>query len=219
MLKTMKITCISAANIEPARQHSASTRACELLRDLIHENDPSVQVDILPLIDHEMIPCRMCGACMQTGLCAHDSAYNRVHAAIIDSDALFVVCPHYAPLPSKLMMLLEKMQELTYLRGCQDGNYRPSYFSHPVGLIAHGGQTDAALPYYRTTLLDPLAGSFKSVGMKVIGVDDEWPNGIAFGITNLTLPPDSIFVTIEHDWSAIRRKMIPLVKNVLADIK
>ena len=39
--------------------------------------------------------------------------------------------------------------------------------------------------------------------------------GVAFGIRELHKPTDSIFVTITHDWGAIRQRLTPLVKNVL----
>jgi hypothetical protein len=68
-------------------------------------------------------------------------------------------------------------------------------------------------------LLDPLANAFASVQMRVIGAGEQWPNGVTFGIKSLTMPPDSIFVTIEHDWQVIRQRIQPLVENVLAAIK
>lgn len=216
----MKITCISASNVEPAREHSASTRACELIRELVQSADgPQAQVDILPLLDYEMKPCRMCGKCLEAGECVRDAAFNQIYAHLRDADGVFVVCPHYAPLPSKLMILLEKLQEICYLNGCQDQAYRTVVFRKPLGLVAHGGQTAEALPYYKKALLDPLAMAFASVQMRVIGAGEQWPTGVTFGITQLSLPPGSIFVTIEHDWDNIRTRLAPLVHNVLAEIE
>ena len=212
----MKITCISASNVEPARGHSASTRTCELVREIIRaEGFPNAEVKILPLIDYEMTPCRMCGKCFTAGKCVRDEAFNSVHDEIKSSDALFVVCPHYAPLPSKVMMLLEKMQEIWYLNWCQDNNYSAPYSERPIGLIAHGGQTAEALPYYKRTLLDPLANAFASVQFKVISTGEQWPTGAVFGVKNLSLPIGSIFVAIDHDWDEIRERVTPLVRNVL----
>jgi len=215
----MKITCISASNIEPARSHSASTRACEIIRQLIQEkHGKNVDVDILPLIDYEMKPCRMCGSCIDAGICVRDDAFNRIYAAIKESDALFVVCPHYAPFPSKLMILLEKLQEIWYLSWCQDNHYRAAYAGLPLGLVGHGGQSDQALPYYQKALLDPLAAAFSSVEMKVVGAGDDAPNGVVFGITDLRQNPGSIFVSIDHDWECIRLKLAPLVDNVMTEV-
>ena len=129
-----------------------------------------------------------------------------------------MVCPHYAPIPSKVMILLEKLEEMAYLKYCQDNTFRTPLHGKPIGIIAHGGQTEEALPYYKTALLDPLASAFASVGMRVIGASEQWPNGITFGIQSLKMPSDSIFVTIEHDWQVIRQRIQPLVENVIAAI-
>jgi multimeric flavodoxin WrbA len=215
----MKIVCISASNIDVARQNSASTHACELIRDLVRETSgPAVEVDILPLIDAKLKPCRMCGKCLATGKCSHDKDFNRIYEQLESADAVFVVCPHYAPLPSKMMILLEKMEEICYLNWCQNHDYHTIVFNKPIGLVAHGGQTAEALPYYKTALLDPLAAAFASIQMRVVGVDEQWSNGVTFGIKNLSLSCDSIFVYIEHDWGEIRQRLTPLVNNVLAQI-
>jgi multimeric flavodoxin WrbA len=213
----MKITCISASNVEPAREHSASTRACELIRDLA-QAEGDAQVTIVPLIDYEMKPCRMCGKCVEAGKCVHDRAFNQVYQRLAEADAVFVVCPHYAPFPSKMMILLEKLQEICYLNWCQDQGYRTIVHQKPVGLVAHGGQTAEAIPYYKKALLDPLALSFASVQMKVVGAGEQEPNGVAFGIKDLSLTPGSLFVSIEHDWDDIRGMLAPLVKHVLAEV-
>jgi multimeric flavodoxin WrbA len=214
----MNVICISASNIQPARQHSASTRACELIREQITETDASITVEIIPLIDYALKPCRMCGECLPTLRCTQDEAFNRVHSQMQSADAIFLVCPHYAPIPSKVMILLEKMEEMAYLKYCQDNTYRTLLVGKPIGIIAHGGQTEEALPYYKTALLDPLANAFASVQMRVIGAGEQWPNGVAFGIQSLGMPSDSIFITIEHNWEAIRQRIQPLVTNVMAEI-
>lgn len=211
----MNILCISASNVEQARNHSASLRTCEIIQDLIQTSFPA-QVTILPLLDVEMTPCRMCGGCVGASRCARDPEFNRVLAAFNAADAVFMVCPHYAPLPSKVMMLLEKMEEIVFLNGSQDENYRFPPAGKPVGIIAHGGQTSPeAIPYYRTALLNPLANAFRSTGMRVIAAADNAPDGIVFGIRSITLPKGDVFVQIEHDWLLIRTLLTPLVHQVL----
>lgn len=211
----MHITCLSASNIAPARQHSASTRACELIRDMVVAARPDASVEIVPLIDYEMKPCRMCGKCFGAGRCARDEAFNAVYAKMIAAGALFLVVPHYAPIPSKVMILLEKLQEMMFLHSCAVADYRFTLYHKPLGIVAHGGQPVEALPYYKTTLLDPLANAFTSVQVDVVGAGEQWPNGATFGITRLARPDDSIFVTIEHDCADVRRRIEPLVRNVV----
>ncbi len=216
----MKITCISASNVENARQHSASTRTCELVRDLILQNEyPGAQVDIVRLLDYEFTPCRMCGSCFVGGECTRDPEFNEVYQRLQQSDAVFIVCPHYATIPAKLTMLLEKLEEISYLNGCANPEYRSPLYCKPVGLIAHGGQTEEALPYYRRALLEPLANMFGSVGMRVIPLDEDNPLGAVFGIQSINMQTDSIFVNIEHDWDAIRARIAPLVHNMIAQLE
>lgn len=215
----MIITCISASNVEPARETSASTRACELVADLLREGTAleGPVVNILRLLDYELKPCRMCGSCLQWGKCAHDEGFNAVYQAMIAADGLFIVCPHYALIPAKLTILLEKLQEIYYLNYCQDPTYRSPLFQKPLGIIVHGGQTKEALPYYRNALLHPLANIASSVQLQVIQGEAGHP-GAAFGITAINLLAGSIFVQIEHDWGEIRRQISPLVANFRAAI-
>ncbi len=217
----MKVLCISASNIEVARGHSASTRACELVGEMLMEEPlPGLEVEILPLIDYEMVPCRMCGRCLETGKCARDEAFNQVFTKMQAAQAIFLAVPHYAPIPSKVMILLEKMEEIAFLKWCQDETYHFPLAGKPVGVIAHGGQSaPQALPYYKTALLDPLAGALASVGMRPVGAGEEWPNGVTFGIQSLARRPDSVFVAIDHDWEAVRQRIRPLVKNMAGKLK
>ena len=213
----MKYTCISAANIAPARATSASTRACATLAELLHEKDSAAQISVLPLLDYELRPCRMCGDCFDSGFCTHDEAFNAVYRAIIAADAVFLVCPHYAPIPSKVMVLMEKLEELAFLKYCADNNHHTPLYNKPVGIVAHGGQTESAatLGYYKTALLDPLANALASVQMRVAGAGEGWPNGAVFGIRAIGMRPESIFVDITHDWVAIRARLAPLAANVV----
>jgi len=212
----VKILCLSASNIEPFKDRSASTRTCELVRDSVMAKQSDAEVSILPLIDYEVKPCRMCGKCLDAGQCVRDDAFNAVYYALKETDRIFIVCPQYATIPAKLVMLLEKFQEISYLNWCADNSYEFPLTHKPVGLIVHGGQTEEALPQYKVNLLAPLASILRSVGMQVVGVDEDWLDGIAFGITSLTMPQDSIFVKIEHDWGMVHQRVEPLVEKVLS---
>jgi multimeric flavodoxin WrbA len=216
----MKITCISASNIERAREHSTSTRTCELIQELLRvEYAPHAQVEIVRLIDYEFRPCQMCGECFRLDRCCRDEAFNEVYDRLIAADGIFIVSPHYAPIPSKLVMLFEKLEEMVFLRTCDDPLYRFTLHKKPVGIIGHGGQTEEALSYYKTALLDPIATALMAVQMHVVGANEKWPYGVAFGIQNIYPENDSIFVQIEHDWPGIRERIAPLVWNVAVQVQ
>lgn len=131
------------------------------------------------------------------------------------ADVLLVAIPHFALTPSKLIILLEKLQEIVFLEGCQNPTYRSPLYQKPVGLIVHGGPTAKAISYNKIALLAPLANIFTSVQMKVVGGADDYP-GAVFGIRSLSIHPNSIFVGIEHDWEDIHLRLQSLVNNLSA---
>ncbi len=139
---TIHVTCLSASNVELNRDQSASTRACQMIGEILKEEKPDLQaeVEIIPLLDYEMKSCRMCGKCFETGRCARDNAFNQVMDAMARADALFLVCPHYAPFPSKVMILLEKLEEIVFLKSCADPDFRFAWYQKPMGIIAHGAK-------------------------------------------------------------------------------
>ncbi len=212
-----KFICISAANIERARNRSASTRTCELIAGLLHDElGDQAEVEIVRLIDYELNPCRMCGECFNKLHCDRDPAFNQIFEKLLEADAVFIVSPHYAPIPSKLVMLFEKLEEMVFLQITDDPNYRFPLYRKPVGIVAHGGQTESAVSYYKSALLDPIATALSSVQMRIVGATDEWPYGVAFGIEDIKKSEDSIFVEISHNWEKIRERITPLVRNVAA---
>jgi hypothetical protein len=214
----MKFVCISAANIEVARNHSASVRTCQLAGSILAFECPGASIEVVPLIDFDMKPCRMCGECVEFLRCTRDTAFNRVFEKMMSAQGLLVVVPHYAPLPSKLMMLLEKMQEMAYLGWCNDEtNFRFPLSGVPIAIIGHGGQTaPEALEYYQRTLVEPVAGAFAGCGLRIVGAGAQASHGVSFGIQSLKKVPGSIFVDIQHDWDDIRGRITPLVKNLAA---
>jgi multimeric flavodoxin WrbA len=217
----MNIVCISAANISVASGHSASVQACRMIGEMFTAIQPEAGVEILPLIVYEMKPCRMCGDCLKTQRCAHDPAFNQVFEKMIAADALFVVVPHYAPFPSKVMILLEKLQEMGYLGYTNaEKHYHVPLEGKPVGLVGHGGQitTPETTEYYQKQLVDPLAMAFTNCGLRVIGAGEGFPNGVSYGIRSITKPEGSIFVDIQQDWDEVRGRLAPLVKNVAAAV-
>lgn len=218
----MKIVCISCSNVETARENSASTRTCELVRELVLEGHPQAQVEIIPLIDYELKPCRMCADCTEAQRCANDEAFNAIFEKMIAADATIVVVPHYAPLPSKLMMLTETMQEMFFLGWCADAeNYRFPLHGQPVGVIGHGGQETSpeVVAYYQRALVEPVAGAFRAVSMRVIGAGEGGKDGVSFGVQSISRCSGGGCITIQHDWQDIRARIAPLVWNVVKSVE
>ena len=214
----MHIVCISASNIRHARTTSTSTKVCQLIVEILASAaSPGFTSDVIPLVDYELTPCHGCGGCYTTAACRHDAVFNALYARVIQADALFVVAAHYAPIPAKLCMLLEKMEQLAFLpRFHDEGRHSPLYHK-PVGIIGHSGNTEAFLAGYKGPVLDTIANALSwPLDIQIVGVDEQWPNGIIFPVKEVRKSPDSIFPIQEYDWDDIRRRIAPLVYNVCA---
>ncbi len=217
----MKIICLSCSNVQNNKDTSASTRACHLLADLLHEQAPNgVDVETLALIDYALQPCIMCGECFESWMCIYDKAFNELFARLTAADGWFVVVPHYAPLPAKLMILLEKLQEFSYLHSFNELKAPFPLSGKRIGLVAHGGMEDSdrVVEYYRKALLTPLSGAFAGVGMKEVVAAESGAHGVAFGIKRLyRRNAHDILPVIEHDWEMVRARLQPLTKEMLLD--
>ena len=72
-----------------------------------------------------------------------------------------------------------------------------------AALLVHGGSPKEYLSTYKLNLLDPVSSALRGVGMRLVGVGSEWPNGVAFGITAFETVKDSVFPRAVHDWVTI----------------
>ena len=214
----MHIACISAANVRHARAASTSTKACNLIQEIITglPGCADVSVDIIRLVDHELRPCHGCGACYTSGRCADDPVFNALYERLVAADGLFIVSAHYAPIPAKLCMLLEKIEQLAFLPRFHDESCRSPLYGRPVGIIGHGGGTEDVLPWYRGPVLDTIANALSwPVEMRIVGVDVDWPNGVVFPVQSAKRDPAVVFPVQEYDWAEVRRRIEPLVVAAL----
>lgn len=217
----LRVACISTSNVIGRGSASASTRVCQLACDVIVEySSGRAAVEILSLMDLDMKPCRMCGFCYPEGRCRFDEPFNRVFSAMSGCDATVFVVPHYAPFPSKLVMLFEKMEELAFLHYMDEKSEAYPLRGKAAAIIAHGGMVDdeSVVRHYRGALLDPIASILGSVGMKVVGVDDEWKTGVAFGCSDLRKVDGQLLPVIEQNWDLIRTRITPLVARLVQSI-
>jgi hypothetical protein len=70
----------------------------------------------------------------------------------------------------------------------------------------------------KDVILDPVAYVLQSLSFKVVGVNGEWENGVAFGLKNdecINRVEGSLLPSIRQDWELINDRVAPLVKNVL----
>ena len=214
----MKVLSISASNMVHAKKESTSLEVCQIIEKIIKTKltGNGVQLEIIRLVDAGLSPCTGCGKCFMMNKCCTDDSFNNIYSRIAQSDALFIVSPHYAPVPAKLCMLLEKMEQISFLNRFHNINYRPIVYKVPVGIIAHGGGSDdAALRSYKDMVLDTIANALRTIMMDVVGLNEEWPTGIALPVKEALQDEDEIFPVQLYDWADVENRVTPLVLNVI----
>jgi hypothetical protein len=113
-------------------------------------------------------------------------------------------------------MLLEKMEQLSFLRWFHDNTYRSPLHGIPVGIVAHGGGSDeTVLHSYKAMVLDTIANALQTIMMEVVGLNEEWPNGIVFPVKEAQKNEKGIFPVQLYDWDDIRDRVTPLVEKVM----
>lgn len=208
-----KIICISASNIVHSRNQSTSMLLCEKIATIVREK--GIDCEIIDLRSSLLLPCIGCGKCYDNKRCCCDSDFNKIYESIIQSDGVVFVSPHYAPIPAKLSMLLEKMEEITFLHWWKDNNYRSEVYGIPAGIISHGGGSDWALKSYKAMVNDTIANALETIQLKTVAFDTEWETGISFGVSKVTEQSD-IFPIQEYEWNTILHKLRTYINIMLS---
>ena len=114
-------------------------------------------------------------------------------------------------------MVLEKMEEITFLHWWKDNTYQSEVYHLPVGIISHGGGSDWALKSYKAMVNDTIANALDTIQCKVIPHNSQWNTGISFPVQRV-LEKDDIFPIQEYDWHLIMRKLTEYTEMVLKEI-
>lgn len=214
----MHLVCISASNIRHARDSSTSLKICHLIQQIAtEEQQHRFTVEIIALVDYELKPCMGCGACLEHGICTTDPVFNELYARLTLGDGMFVVSAHYAPIPAKLCMMLEKIEQLAFLPRFHDETHRSPLYQRPVGIIGHGGGTKEVTEKYKAPVLGTIANALSwpvEARIQKIGED----NGVVVPVKQVRRSSDSIFPVQEYDWDDIRHRIEPLVTAVLKTV-
>jgi len=200
------------------KDESASTKVCNLIEELIDSD--KFDITILPLVNYDLKACHLCGDCSLSQRCSYDKNFNKIYEKIIESDYIFFVVPHYSPIPSKLLIVFEKINEILYSAYLKNSEFLSPNKETRVGVIGHGGmvENEKTLKYYHDQLVTPISNVLRSLSFNVIGVNDDFPNGSVFGLNNgncLVMNDEKVFPDIIQDYDMIKTRIEPLIYNVL----
>ena len=174
-----KILCISASNRINATETN-SYRKCKVVLAEASKHISAMHGEIIELQNHVLNPCTGCSMCFNNKRCVIDDAFNVIYEKIIACDVLFIVSPHYAPIPAKLCMLMEKMGEIVSVRSSKDKSYQGETYGIKTAIITHGATAvnEAAQKKKKRILNDPIVVGLHDAQLKIIPFDDEWDTGI-----------------------------------------
>lgn len=205
----MKAICISASNILQSKDQSISLQICKRISEILNESH--ILCEIIDLRKITLFPCIGCGKCFDNRRCCNDEGFNEIYDKLAQSNIVFFISPHYAPIPAKLSMLLEKMEEITFLHWWKDNTYKSELYALPAGIISHGGGADWALKSYKAMVNDTIANALDTIQFKIIPYDTEWDTGISLPVYKV-LEQESIFPIQEYDRKNINQKLNEYVK-------
>jgi multimeric flavodoxin WrbA len=160
----MQMTVISFSQ-NTSKAVTNSTQIGRVIQKLTHQD-----VDIINIKDYGLKPCHLCGKCSESKTCEVDSAFKKLLEDIKHPDLIFFVIPFYAPFPSKLMIFLEKLNEIFYASWLKDSSFFHPLQKAKVGLVTHGGLVDRVdvVKHYQTMLNEPMVKTLNGLGFKVI---------------------------------------------------
>jgi len=207
-LSGLKILCISASNRIDATETNSYLK-CKAVLDEAKKHISDMQSEIIELQNHSLNPCTACSKCKNSKRCATGDSFNQVYEKIIACDVLFIVSPHYAPIPAKLSMLMEKMDQVVSIRSSKDKSYRSESYGITTAIISHGA-TAVSLDAQKKKskiLNDPIAVGLHGSQLMLMPFDDEWKTGICVQPFN-TIPTEETLLRIRKYVSTVIHKAI-----------
>jgi multimeric flavodoxin WrbA len=96
-------------------------------------------IEYIELSKLSISPCTACEGCTCFGVCVlpNNDDFSYVLSQMIAFDALFFITPVYAPIPSKLAALFERLLSISFFGGKIGGNPKP-LLEKKVAMISYG---------------------------------------------------------------------------------
>jgi len=114
-------------------------------------------------------------------------------------------------------MILEKMEEITFLHWWKDNSYKSEVYGLPTGIISHGGAADWALKSYKAMVNDTIANALDTIQCKTVPYNSEWDTGISLPVQKV-LEEDGIFPIQKYDWKLLGQKLKDYIELVLKEV-
>lgn len=210
------ILLVSASNSRNTDENSISSKVSKLIKSKISHDE----VEEVRLKDYNIHPCQLCGGCVDYSKCPLDESFNKLYKKINLASTIIWIVPHYSPLPSKLMSVFEKMNEMAYSKWLNNPNFKSPYSGKKVSVIAHGAmvESEEVLDYYYKTLVVPVTQTLSGLGFSVMKLTNPHVFGTVFGIEkedDLVMNIDNLFPKNNFDIHRITSRFDTIIEALI----
>lgn len=174
--------CISASHIVKNQKESTSYYISKMVAGELSEK--GISCGIVELREYELTPCAGCEQCAGYKKCIQDADFNRIYEQMTDADYLFFISPYCAPIPARLSVVLEKMEQIA--SGCRQKahSHKWEMYGRLAGIIAYGEGGSKALENYKTMVNDTIASALCMMQVKTVPYNLKWDTGIVLPLDN-----------------------------------
>lgn len=91
------------------------------IENAMRQYDNLFNFDFVHLADYRVESCRSCHKCAETGYCIlpqnDNDRFQEIFDKMVDADAIFIISPVYANIPSRLTALFERLTSVLFDTG------------------------------------------------------------------------------------------------------
>ena len=168
----MKLTLIVGSH----RKNGRSSRIAMIAAEEAQKLQADLSVAAYSLADYRIDPCQSCYKCAEPHECViQGDDFPFLFEAMASSDSILFVCPHYAPIPSKMAALLERMEAVCYFSCQEDRHYVPPVKGKRCSIITLRGAGGAVFGAHQALVVQSIVNAVTCgdfVGMRPVDSAD-----------------------------------------------
>lgn len=211
-----RAVCILASNKRDDQGKSISYYICKKIFAALDKK--GISCEILNLRGYALSPCAGCEGCREGEECGKDKEFNRAYEKLSSADYLFFISPQSIPLPAKLCMLLEKLEQLASAQTYCDYNGQSELHGKLAGIISYGKGDKWTSEDCKVMVNDTVSAVLASLGLKVVPYNSQWNTGISLTVRNIPTGNETLLVK-EHDWKMMEETVKRYVEVVVQTSK
>ncbi len=211
-----RAVCILASNKMEEQGKSISYYICKMIYATLYKK--GISCEVINLRNYALLPCTGCGICRDGEGCGKDKEFNRLYEELNPADYLFFVSPLNIPIPAKLCMLFEKMEQLAFLQGEYDYSGQSELQGKLAGIISYGNGERWTPENCKTMVNDTMCNVLNALGLKVVPYNSKWNTGISLTVRNIPAGGETLLVK-EQDWKMMEEAVKRYVEVIVQTSK